>query len=165
MVSLGIGSDNTAAEAASATALARFQGNFKEGRYEEARADALRALVVAPGNPAAAAALQQACEALARQPQPVPASQCTYVGTNMHPVLPPVDPAVVGALQRILIDGEKTGPFGGSEEAEPKDDGSKPAHGAEKRFPSQPAAPARDWCAGQVRGRGTGSAARRRRRP
>ncbi len=117
-------SDN--AVAASAPALAQFQGNFREGRYEEAKADALRALAAAPGDSVAAAALRQACEALGRQPQPQSAPQCTYVGTSPRPMLPRVDPAVVGALQKLLIEGDKGGPFGGSEEAEPKDDSAKP---------------------------------------
>jgi hypothetical protein len=118
--------DNTGAEGASAAALARFQSNFKEGRYEEARFEALRALAVAPGSAVAVAAFQQACEALGRQPRPLTVPQCTYVGTSLRPSLPAVDPAVVGALQKILLERDKTGPFGGSEEAEPKDDGSKP---------------------------------------
>jgi tetratricopeptide (TPR) repeat protein len=127
VVSLRVDPDNTVAAAASAAALARFQGDFKEGRYEEAKADALRALAASPASPVAVAAFQQACEALSRQPSPRTAPQCTYVGTSLRPSLPPVDPAVVGALQKILIEAEKAGPFGGSEEAEPKADGSKPA--------------------------------------
>jgi Flp pilus assembly secretin CpaC len=118
--------DNTVPQAASAAALARFQSNFKEGRYEEAKLEALRALTVAPGSALAAAAFQQACEALGRQPRPQPVPQCTYVGTSLRPSLPAVDPAVVSALQKILFERDKVGPFGGSEEAEPKDDGSKP---------------------------------------
>jgi tetratricopeptide (TPR) repeat protein len=118
--------DNTIAEGASAAALARFRSNFKEGRYEEAKVEALRALTVAPGSAMAVAALQQACEALSRQPRPLTVPQCTYVGTSLRPSLPAVDPAVVGALQKILLERDKAGPFGGSEEAEPKDDGSKP---------------------------------------
>jgi tetratricopeptide (TPR) repeat protein len=127
VASLRIDWDNTTADAVSAAALARFQGHFKEGRYEEAKAEALRALAVAPANPVAAAAFQQACEALSGQARPQPVPQCTYVGTSLRPSLPSVDPAVVGALQKLLIQGEKVGPFGGSEEAEPRDDGSKPA--------------------------------------
>ena len=41
--------------------------------------------------------------------------------------LQPVDPAVVSALQKILIDRQKGDPAGGAEEAEPKAEGSKPA--------------------------------------
>jgi tetratricopeptide (TPR) repeat protein len=127
VVSLRVDGDNTTGDAASAAALAHFQNDIKAGRYEEAKADALRALAVAPSNPFAVAAFQQACEALSRRPSPQTDPQCTYVGTSLRPSLPNVDPAVVGALQKILIEREKAGPFGGSEEAEPKDAGSKPA--------------------------------------
>jgi hypothetical protein len=120
-----VAEDQTSGQAAAA--LARFQGDFKAGRYEEAKIDALRALVVAPGHPVAVAALQQACEALSRQPRPEAPPQCTYVGTGLRPPLRPVDPAVVSALQKLLIEGDKTGPAGGAEEAEPKDETVKPA--------------------------------------
>jgi len=110
-----------------AAAIARFQSDFKAGRYEEARVDALQAFAAVPGNTAAVAALQQACEALARQPRPEALPQCTYVGSGPRPVLPNVDPAVVRALQKILIDGEKGGPAGGLEEAEPKEANDRPA--------------------------------------
>jgi hypothetical protein len=100
-----------------AAALARFQGDYKAGRYEEAKLDALQALALAPGYPPAVSALQLACEALARLPRPEAPAQCPYVGTGLRPALPPVDPAVVGALRKILLDGDK----GGAEEAEPRD--------------------------------------------
>jgi hypothetical protein len=110
-----------------ADAMASFRDHFKAARYEEAKADALRALAASPGNPVALVALQQACEALARQPRPESVPQCTYIGTNLRPVLPRTDPAVVNALQKILIDNEKIGPLGGAEEAEPKEDNARPA--------------------------------------
>jgi tetratricopeptide (TPR) repeat protein len=108
-----------------AAALGRFQGNFKEGRYEEAKGEALRALAVSPGDPSAVAALVQACEALSRQPRPASPAQCTYVGSGLRPALPRVDPAVVSALQKLLIEGEKGAPVGGAEEAEPRDESDK----------------------------------------
>ena len=46
-------------------------------------------------------------------------------GGPMRP-LQPVDPAVVSALRKLLIDPEKGGPAGGAEEAEPKVEGNKP---------------------------------------
>jgi tetratricopeptide (TPR) repeat protein len=113
--------------AQAAAALARFHDHFKAGRYEEARVAALQALAVVPGDPAAAAALRTACEALARQPQPEAPPQCTYVGSGLRPVLPPVDPAVVRALQKILIEADKTSPAGGTEEAEPRAPTNRPA--------------------------------------
>jgi len=105
-------------------AMVRFCDHFKQGRYEEAKAAALQALSAAPDDASALAALQMACAAMAKQPHPTEPQQCPYVGP-MRPLLPPVDPAVVSALQKILIDPEK-GPAGGAEEAEPKVEGSKP---------------------------------------
>jgi tetratricopeptide (TPR) repeat protein len=102
------------------------RNDFKAGRYEEARNAAMQALSVAPGEPMALAMMRQTAEAMAKQPRPESVPQCTYVGTNVRPILPSVDPAVVGALQKILIEGDKGGSFGGVEEAEPKDDNSKP---------------------------------------
>jgi tetratricopeptide (TPR) repeat protein len=100
---------------------ARSYSDLDQGRYEEARAAALQALSVAPGDPVALTILRQAVEGLSRRPQPESVPQCTYVGTSLRPMLPPVDPAVVSALQKLLIDGEKFGPTGATEEAEPKE--------------------------------------------
>jgi tetratricopeptide (TPR) repeat protein len=100
---------------------ARSRDHLKQGRYEEARGAALQALSVAPGDPGALVLLQLSAEALAQRPRPQAAGQCTYVGTSLRPMLPPVDPAVVRALQKLLIEGEKVGPVGGTEEAEPKE--------------------------------------------
>jgi tetratricopeptide (TPR) repeat protein len=101
-------------------AIAQFHGDFKAARYEEAKLDALKALAACPGNPVALAALRQACEALARQPQPESVPQCTFV-SGLRPALRRTDPAVVNALQKLLTDSEKANPLGGTEEAEPKD--------------------------------------------
>jgi tetratricopeptide (TPR) repeat protein len=98
-----------------ADAMGRFCDHFKQGRYEEAKATALQALSAAPDDASALAALQMACAAMAKQPHPAQPLQCTYVESGLRPLLPPVDPAVVRALQKILIDREK----GGAEEAEP----------------------------------------------
>jgi tetratricopeptide (TPR) repeat protein len=108
-----------------AQAMLSFQNHFKQGRYEEARAAALQALSVAPDDARALAALQMTSAVLSRQPHPAEPQQCPYVGP-MRP-LQPVDPAVVSALQKILIDRQKGDPAGGAEEAEPKAEGSKPA--------------------------------------
>jgi tetratricopeptide (TPR) repeat protein len=107
-----------------AQAMLSFQNHFKQGRYEEARAAALQALSVAPDDARALAALQMASAVLSRQPHPAEPQQCPYVGP-MRP-LQPVDPAVVSALQKILIDREKGDPAGGIEEAEPKVESGKP---------------------------------------
>jgi hypothetical protein len=103
-----------------ADAIGQFQADFRAARYEEAKLDALRALAAMPGDPVAAALLHQAAEALSRLPLPEPVPQCTCVGTGLRPSLPPIDPAVVRALQKLLIDTDKVGPVGGTEEAEPK---------------------------------------------
>jgi hypothetical protein len=107
-----------------ADAMLSFENHFKQGRYEEAKAAALQALSVAPGDAHALAALQMAGAALSRQPHPAEPPQCPYVGPGMR--LQPADPAVVSALKKLLIDPEKGGPAGGAEEAEPRAQGAKP---------------------------------------
>jgi tetratricopeptide (TPR) repeat protein len=108
-----------------ADAMLSFQNHFKQGRYEEAKAAALQALSAAPDDARALAALQMASAALSRQPHPAEPPQCPYVAP-LRPLPQPADPAVVNALQKILIDRDKGGPAGGAEEAEPKAGGSKP---------------------------------------
>ncbi len=114
-------------EAPAQQALGRFREHYRNRLYEEARADALQALAASPGDTVALAALQQAAVALARQPRPADdPTRCPYPGNGLQPVLRPVDPAVVSALQKLLIDRTPGDPAGGVEEAEPHDDGGKP---------------------------------------
>jgi tetratricopeptide (TPR) repeat protein len=99
-----------------AQAMTRFRDYFKQGRYEEAQREALSACQAMPEDRNALAALKMACMALAQQPRPADPPQCTYPGSYPRPA----DPAVVSALQKLLLDKDKDGPVGGSEEAEPK---------------------------------------------
>jgi tetratricopeptide (TPR) repeat protein len=99
-----------------AQAMMRFRDYFKQGRYEEAQREALSACQAMPEDRNALAALKMACMALAQQPRPADPPQCTYPGSYPRPA----DPAVVSALQKLLLDKDKDGPVGGSEEAEPK---------------------------------------------
>jgi tetratricopeptide (TPR) repeat protein len=99
-----------------AQAMMRFRDYFKQGRYEEAQREALSACQAMPEDRNALAALKMACMALAQQPRPTDPQQCTYPGSYSRPA----DPAVVSALQKLLLDKDKDGPVGGSEEAEPK---------------------------------------------
>jgi len=106
-----------------------FNNAFKEARYRDAETLAQRALELDPENGIAVAARNIAQTQLAaltlRQvgasPVVLPQAKPVAQYNNVRPSLPPVDPAVVGALQKILIDREKGVPFGGVEEAEPKD--------------------------------------------
>jgi hypothetical protein len=99
-----------------AHSMLRFRECFKQGRYEEAQREALSACQAMPEDRNALAALKMACMALAQPPRPSDPQQCTYPGSYPRPT----DPAVVSALQKLLLDKEKDGPVGGSEEAEPK---------------------------------------------
>jgi tetratricopeptide (TPR) repeat protein len=105
-----------------AQAMARFRDYFQQGRYEEAQREALAACCTMPDDRNAQAALKMACMALAQEPHPSNPPQCTYPGSYPRPA----DPAVVSALQKLLLDNDKPGPAGGSEEAEPKVQGEKP---------------------------------------
>jgi hypothetical protein len=102
------------AERQVAALMGRCHAEFRQGRYAEAQAFAAQALALMPGHPVAAAALH-ACLAVPRAPRHDEPAHCTYGATMRRPSLPPVDPEVVKALQKILLEMEK----GAAEEAEP----------------------------------------------
>ena len=88
-----------------------FNVAFKEGCYREAESLAVRATEIDPENGLAVAArtiVRNQMETIRRNQEslsPMPPAVLQYA--IIRPALPPVDPAVVNALQKILVDSEK----------------------------------------------------------
>jgi tetratricopeptide (TPR) repeat protein len=93
--------------------LRRYADLFKQGLYAEAQLCALQALALEPGNPTALAAVRLAAmQRLTHPPmsEPAPCPWAAEPRTTMRqPDLPPVDPTVAAALDRILIEAGKAG--------------------------------------------------------
>jgi tetratricopeptide (TPR) repeat protein len=93
--------------------LRRYADLFKQGHYAEAQVCALQALALEPGNPTALAAVRLAAmQRLLHPPmsEPAPCPWAAEPRTTMRqPDLPPVDPTVAAALDKILIEAGKSG--------------------------------------------------------
>jgi tetratricopeptide (TPR) repeat protein len=93
-------------EAAAITLLCRYAELFKQGLYAEAQLCALQALALDPQNPTARAAVRLATMQRLEQFPPSEPAPCPWAGeprTVMRPPeLPPIDPTVSGAMDKIL---------------------------------------------------------------